>query len=259
MEYSFQRYLSAKRTIDDRALNRMVWSQMTDITAGIQNKRELKVLEVGAGIGTMLQRMLEWGALTRASYLATDVLAENIELARKSFPIWARRAGYQVSAINPGSFYLKKNGQDIEVGFEAVDVVDFLLREESRSAYDLIVAHAFLDLFDLHWIIPKLSQLVCNFGLMLFTINFDGDTIFEPVWDGNLEQEILGAYHLSMDQRVTDGRPSGDSRAGRHLFTVLGENNLEILASGSSDWVVFPQGGQYPADEAYFLYHMLSF
>ncbi len=98
MEYSFQRYLSAKRTIDDRALNRMVWSQMTEITSRIQKERELKVLEVGAGIGTMVQRMLEWGALSRASVHATDVLAENIELARESLPIWARRAGYHVSA-----------------------------------------------------------------------------------------------------------------------------------------------------------------
>ncbi len=259
MEYSFQRYLSAKRTIDDRALNRMVWSQMAEITADIQKERALKVLEIGAGIGTMLQRLLEWGALTRASYTATDVLAENIQLARKFLPNWARRAGYHVSAITPGSFHLEKTGQEIDIGLEAVDVIDFLYRKENRGTDDLLIAHAFLDLFDLRWIIPQLTQLVCNSGLMLFTINFDGDTIFEPVWDGNLEHEILGAYHRSMDQRITDGRPSGDSRAGRHLFKVLGENNLEILASGSSDWVVFPQGGQYPADEAYFLHHILSF
>ncbi len=259
MEYSFQRYLSAKRTIDDRALNRMVWSQMAEITAGIQNKRGLKVLEVGAGIGTMVQRMLEWGTLSRASVQATDVLAENVELVCETLPIWARRAGYHVSPINPVSFHLKKAGQEIDVGFEAVDVIDFLRQKENHAAYDLLIAHAFLDLFDLRWIIPQLTQLVCNSGLMLFTINFDGDTIFEPVWDGNLENEILGAYHRSMDQRITDGRPSGDSRAGRHLFEVLGENNLEILASGSSDWVVFPREGQYPADEAYFLHHILSF
>jgi len=180
-------------------------------------------------------------------------------LARESLPIWARRAGYHVSAITPGLFHLKKTGQVISVGLEAVDVIDFLHRKENHGAYDLLIAHAFLDLFDLRWIIPLLSQLVCDSGLMLFTINFDGDTIFEPVWDENLENEILRAYHRSMDQRITDGRPSGDSRAGRHLFKVLAENNIEILASGSSDWVVFPQGRQYPADEAYFLHHILSF
>jgi hypothetical protein len=62
-----------------------------------------------------------------------------------------------------------------------------------------------------------------------------------------------------MDERVTSGRPSGDSRTGRRMFTWLRQAGLRILEAGSSDWTVFPRDGVYPADEAYFLRHILSF
>ena len=56
-----------------------------------------------------------------------------------------------------------------------------------------------------------------------------------------------------VDERITDGQPSGDSRSGRHLFHQLRQAGGEILAAGSSDWVVFAGDDGYPADEAYFL------
>jgi len=96
-------------------------------------------------------------------------------------------------------------------------------------------------------------------GLCYFTINFDGATIFEPVIDPALDAQIETLYHRSMDERITDGQPSGDSRSGRHLFHLLPRAGVEILAAGSSDWVVFGRGGSYPADEAYFLHAILHF
>jgi hypothetical protein len=60
-----------------------------------------------------------------------------------------------------------------------------------------------------------------------------------------------------MDERLTAGKPSGDSRTGRHLFAHLRSAGAEILASGSSDWIVFPSPSGYPQDEAYFLHFMI--
>ena len=62
-----------------------------------------------------------------------------------------------------------------------------------------------------------------------------------------------------MDTRITDGKPSGDSRTGRKLFHALRACGAEVLAAGSSDWVVHSVGGVYPADEAYFLSCVLHF
>jgi hypothetical protein len=64
-------------------------------------------------------------------------------------------------------------------------------------------------------------------------------------------------YHRSMDERVRDGMPAGDSKTGRRLLTRIGATGAELLAAGSSDWVVFPRAGAYPDDEEYFLQHIV--
>ena len=91
------------------------------------------------------------------------------------------------------------------------------------------------------------------------TLNFDGSTIFEPVIDPAFDAIVEALYHRSMDERITGGQPSGDSRTGRHLFAHLRRAGAEILEAGASDWVVFPRQGGYPADEAYFLHFILHF
>jgi hypothetical protein len=60
-----------------------------------------------------------------------------------------------------------------------------------------------------------------------------------------------------MDQRLVAGKPSGDSRTGRHLFAHLQATGAEVLAAGSSDWMVFAGANGYPADEAYFLHFIV--
>jgi hypothetical protein len=102
---------------------------------------------------------------------------------------------------------------------------------------------------------PLLLDVLAPDGLYWFTINFDGDTIFEP---GHAYDEFfMAVYHRSMDVRVRFGRPAGDRKCGRHLFGTLRELGAVILSAGSSDWVVYGQGGNYHADEAYFLHHII--
>jgi hypothetical protein len=51
---------------------------------------------------------------------------------------------------------------------------------------------------------------------------------------------------------------SGDSQSGRHLFHHLRQAGAQILAAGSSDWVVFAGEAGYPDDEAYFLHFIVE-
>ena len=55
--YSFIRYLEAKATVDDRALNQRVWDALAEQLKRYQPEGLLQVLEVGGGIGTMLRRV----------------------------------------------------------------------------------------------------------------------------------------------------------------------------------------------------------
>jgi hypothetical protein len=102
---------------------------------------------------------------------------------------------------------------------------------------------------------PALLQLAAPGALFWFSINFDGQTILEP--GHPLDDEFMRVYHRSMDERKWGGRPAGDSRTGRHLFTHLRRAGAEILAAGSSDWLVFAGTDGYPDDEAYFLHHIV--
>jgi len=80
---SFQRYLRAKRTVDDRALDRRLVDELRE--ALTERDGPLRVLEIGAGIGTMLTRFLDWGVLPEGDteYVALDVQAENVATLRE--------------------------------------------------------------------------------------------------------------------------------------------------------------------------------
>lgn len=255
MNYSFTHYLAAKKSVDDRALNRPVLDTMAAALPRTTPARPLQVLELGAGIGTMLERLIEWQVLAHCHYLGIDSEQENILHARQRLPAWAAAQGFQTRLSDQSSaLHLSRPERAVTAAFEHLDLFELLARPEFQGAFDLLIANAFLDLIDLPTALPEIIRLLKPGGVFYFTLNFDGETIFEPVEDSALEAEIIAAYHLSMDMRG-----AGDSRTGRRLFAELVHAGGHLLNVGASDWVVFPSGGAYPQDEAYFLHHILSF
>lgn len=228
MIYDFARYLAAKKTVDDRALNAHVWQTLKQ-----QMPQAPKILEVGAGIGTMVERLAEQKFISFVNYTAIDNQPENIATAQRR---------------------LAQLPEAMQLTLEAIDLFDFIQREQGRQQWDVLIAHAFLDLMDIPATLPQLFSLLRPGGLFYFSINFDGVTTLEPTIDVAFDAQIEQLYHQTMDERITDGKRSGDSRSGRHMFSYLRQAGAQILAAGGSDWVVFanPDEG-YPADEKYFL------
>lgn len=257
-DYSFPRYLAAKKSVDDRALNRHVWQSLAYRLPPSTSESPLQVLEIGAGIGTMLERMLDWGLFSLADYTALELQAENVACASQRLPEWAESHGYRLKSILEGRLMLENEIQKVGVSFEAGDLFTFCSREVGKRRWDLLVAHAFLDLMDVPAILPRLAQLVRPGGLFYFTLNFDGVTILEPSSDPAYDDFLQQLYHHTMDTRLTSGQPSGDSRTGRRLFGQLRQAGYEILDAGSSDWVVFPRESGYPGDEGYFLHFIVN-
>jgi hypothetical protein len=254
--YSFTRYLAAKKSVDDRALNRHVWKSLVQALPPSSAKTPLQVLEIGAGIGTMVERLLDWGLLTQATYTAIDAKRNNIQAAYRRLPAWAEARGFSVER-RPGQMDFLKKESNVLVELQAADLFDFAARQCGQRAWDLLIAHAFLDLMDVPATLPHLFCLLRPNRLFYFTIVFDGATLLEPVIDPALDAHILALYHRTMDQRITAGKPSGDSQAGRHLFEHLQRAGAQVLAAGSSDWVVFAGANGYAADEAYFLHFIV--
>lgn len=248
----FIHYLASKKSVDDRALNQQVWDRLA---VELDTHDPVNILEIGGGIGTMIERLLERNVLQHANYTLLDEQPGNIAEAQRRLPEWAKEHGFSMN-WQKSNLVLSKDKRNIQVTFLAKDLFDFLAEREFTREYDLLIAHAFLDLVDIPATLPRLFELIHSDGLFYFTINFDGETIFEPSIPDDVE--IMRRYHRTMDARVIDGKPSGDSRTGRHLFSQLKEAGGEILAAGSSDWVVFAGQNDYLNDEAYFLRFIIN-
>lgn len=246
MHIDFIRYLNAKRTVDDRALNRPVWDHLTRAVRTRQAalNRPLRVLEIGGGVGTMVERLLAWRLFdpdaAGVHYTLLDsapALLATAQTRLTRLPSWLQLA------VAPAN---------------VLDYAARVLAAGPAQQCDLLIAHAFLDLLGLPAALPQLRRLLADDGLFYCTINFDGATLLEPAIDPPFDAAIEAAYHHAMDTRITAGQPSGDSHTGRHLFTLLPAAGFDIHAAGSSDWVVHPRAGGYPADEAYFLHFIVA-
>lgn len=243
----FPRYLLSKQSVDDRALNKDVLTSLrTNLPAG-----PVSVVEIGAGIGTMLLRMLRWNVITEGSYTLVDELEENIQFGLAYLPEWAAENGFTAEQLEPNGWLIKDLTHSVTARFVQADVFEYLSFRPTPA--DLLVAHAFLDLMPLPVRLPDLLSLTKE--LAWLTINFDGVSSLLPEIDPALDRNIERLYHQTMDERPS----GGDSQTGQKLFGFLPETGAEILAAGASDWVVHPLKGSYPADEAYFLTFVLDF
>src|SRR4051812_9935217 len=93
--YSFRRYLSSKKTVDDRALNAHVLERLRAELVPLA-RRPLHVVEIGGGLGTMVGRLVDWGLIERADYQLVDADQQLLDGARTWLGDWAKSRGHLV-------------------------------------------------------------------------------------------------------------------------------------------------------------------
>jgi SAM-dependent methyltransferase len=252
-QVTFTQYLAAKKSIDDRSLNAGVWARLADILPQGTESHPLQVLELGSGIGTMVERCLERGLLRQAIYTAVDQDAQLVEIAQRRLSRWPTA---QVNTAEPDSWSAislpGQNDAAVKINLIVNEALDFVHARRGRTVWDLIIAHAFLDLVDLEFI-PVLLELLEPQGLFYFSLNFDGLTAFLPEIDRVFDQIVIDLYHRSMDERRVNGALTGGSCTGRRLLEKLLAVGAHILQAGASDWVITPHAGRYTPDEVTFL------
>jgi hypothetical protein len=253
MTSGYARYLAAKTSVDDRALNRHVLAELRRLMpAGAP-----QVLEVGAGLGTMVARLMDWGVVGTGEYILLDADRPLLDDSRRWLRDWAAARGLRSDVLPDGL-----QVGDLRVRLEHAELGRYLeaahgAQGAQREAADVLIANAVLDLVDVPAILPGLLRLLVPGGIYWFTINYDGESIFAPGHPH--DDQVMQAYHRDMDERIRYGRPAGDSRTGRRLFHYLRAAGAPALAAGSSDWVVSAgPDGNYPGDEAYFLRSILG-
>jgi spermidine synthase len=122
MDYSFPRYLLSKQTVDDRALNK-------DVVHALRvhlPPEPVSIIEVGAGIGTMLKRVVDWDIFCSGHYTLVDSIEQNIDYAREWIPQWAAEAGLSATSTGQDSLQLCGAGREIQVSLVCADVFDFI-------------------------------------------------------------------------------------------------------------------------------------
>jgi hypothetical protein len=254
--YSYPRYLTAKKTVDARALNRRVWSRF--VTAVADAASPVRVLEVGGGVGATVQRVveaLEERSVDRLRYTIVDIEPANIETARAALRDWAAARGYRVFGTDPQVW--TDGPMEVSVAFRTADLFD-LADAHDGPLYDAVVAQAVFDLLPIPEGHRALAPLLRTGGLWYLPIHFDGVTAFEPTGDPTLDARIERLFHESM-QAAPDEPDRSGAHCGRRLLTHFRAGGDTLLEAGASDWVVFGREGAYPGDEAYFLHHILHF
>ncbi|WP_293032643.1 trans-aconitate 2-methyltransferase [Natronococcus sp.] len=224
-------YLEVKRTVDDRALNRRVLERFAE---GLDARSSpVRILEIGAGIGTMIGRLAAWDCLPdEIAYRAVDRDAESVRYARERVPEWLEDAGYAVDRVDDGrgeTTLLARSGERrLEITLEVADGFEI----EDRA--DAVIASAVLDIVDLGRAIPAIEGLLEPGGLLYAPITFDGGTTFAP--RDPADNRIERRYHHHMDAV----RSAGGSQVGRELLWRLPDAGWPVLEAGGSDWVVRP-------------------
>ena len=242
-------YLAAKKSIDDRALNHHVGQTLREALHELGQKISgpIHIVEVGAGIGTMFARIIDWQLLPGpATYLATDNDPSQQPAARSYLTHWAQKRGYALSWPEQYRGLLQTPAGEIALILATCSIEELAETTHPQGPFHLLLAHAVLDLIDAAALLPQLMAQLVDGGLASLTCNFDGETVFLPAHGD--DQPIMRRYHDSMETRQT-----GASHTGRNLLNLGQRHDLEILAAGSSDWIIHPRSHQYTAEETFFL------
>ena len=256
---AFRRYLLAKRTVDDRALDRRLIGILRERLADRAAARDgpLRVLEVGAGVGTMVARLIDWEVLPpgETRYVAVDRDPDALAGVEPFLREWAAERDAPTSVDDGGSgddaLVVETDERVVAVEPVAADAPAYAAAHAGES--DALIGMALLDVLGLDRL-GRLLDALAPGGTYYFPITFDGGTRFRPAHPDDRAIERL--YHRHMDEK-----PGGDSRAGGAALARLREADGSTLLGGAgSDWIARPADGEagYPGDEAFFLRHILD-
>ncbi len=181
---------------------------MTEVR-NLPSREQLAIAEIGAGTGTMIDRLREW-----------EFFSQVLGGKRVSYDAWETNEA-------TAAFLEKRLVSAPEIASARVHREDVRHTKVDRR-FDLVIAHAVLDLFDPADCVATIQSLTAPGALIYGSIVFDGATSFEPEFGA--DEEVVRLYHASM-------------RGGfaRRQLTALHNAGFSISAVGASDWVIPPR------------------
>lgn len=240
MPVPFVDFLEAKFDLDERSLARDVRAAFWQ---ALRRLPSIDCLDVGAGTGATARRLSNGDLESSLSLTLLDRDAALLELARE-----AAEPHLHASIRLP-----QRTGGPIR--FVAADLNDY----RPARRFDVITAHAFLDIVPLAQTLRRFAAWLKPGGYLYATLVYDGETSLLPSFDdAAFEEALLAHYDDTMERRRVNGLPIGGARCGRRLYGLLPSHGFEVLACGSSDWNLTPLHGQYRGGDALCLQAMLE-
>ena len=244
MSVDFQAYLDAKFPLDERSLNRDVRALFEAL---LGERAAARLLDIGAGTGASLDRLLALPGPARLEVTFVDRDGELLDLARRRAEPKLAAAGFAVGADRE-PLQARRATQTLTLAYRAADLGDY--RPAATGHWDGIIAHALMDLLPPGRMARRMRDWLKPGGLVYATLNYDGGTVLFPGFhDAGFEDAVLAHYDASMARQL-DGEACGGAQSGRRLHAALLAAGFELLAYGSSDWNITPCRGAYRDDDA---------
>ena len=240
-------FLAAKFELDQRSLNAAVRGALLE---RLDAMPQLRCLDVGAGTGASVRRLLDWRGHEPWRMTLVDRDEGLLAIARReSLHVLAARG----HAPNDAEDAIRAARGSIVLRFAACELSAYV----PDAPFDLVIAHAFLDLVPLAPALERFARWLAPGGCLYAAINCDGETALDPPYaDAAFERELLVVYTESMERRRVDGEPTGGAFCGRRLEMLLPQHGFEIVRSGRSDWDIVPQ--RYAEGDETCLVHLLG-
>ncbi len=230
--FDYPEYLAIKQAIDNKSLDQNVWRTMSAWLKRYASGDDFRILEIGAGTGSMLIRLLDADLLDNVRYFAVELEPDFARVAKNELTVWAETHDYTLIATEPYRWSLRDKEKRVEIHWVTADILEIGSLFES-AYFDMLIGHAIIDLLPVPACMPTLLDLVKSGGSYYFSLNYAGETSFSPFHP--LDFEITRAYHLDMDKRFpnTEWRAS---QTGKVLGVWLKQQGQKIVAQGDSPW-----------------------
>ncbi len=254
----YPQYLSAKKTIDDRSLNLHVWQTLQKSLPKSNVNDPLEVLEIGGGIGTMFQRMVEWQLTPYMNYLLSDPNGEYIDIFWQALTPWCRKKNMEIEKPSATNALISNAKSVIYISTMVADADQIVQHFQTKRKHHLLVVNGVFDLLDIEIFLPNFLGLLDTSGMLYASINYDGRSIFLPTWPDTKESELLKHYHDSMERNTLSSSPLPACMSGSRLLSTALKNKFTILSAGSSDWLIHPKNERYAEDDTLFMRAILE-
>ena len=239
--FDYPRYLKALQPVSARAQSDALYEQFLDAlgTRAAAVDRPLRLLEIGAGRGDQMQRVL------------ADARARGLPLRYEALePNDANRA---VAARLAASE--RQEGSTATIHSDA-----FLSFAASLSGprYDAVIARSVLDLMPLLDALSCIDKITCTPCMLYAPLTFGMVTRLAPqVPDLSLgtEDKILSIYHST----ILDKTNLKNKDIPSHKIGSWSNDNNASVVMEASDWVISPSKKTYKNDEAYVIACILGF